>query len=108
MDFCDFNLIHVASCCECGFSSNNKEHFNRTKSEKTEFSVEKFSKGWEEKIAPLLKKAQGAGEAFYSEDRDIKQCILSYDMAVATCEQMTSIATNDQQKGQPSEKKLQC
>ena len=47
----------------------------------------------------MLKKAQGAGEAFYSEDRDIKQCILSYDMAVATCEQMTSIATNDQQKG---------
>ena len=99
LDFCDFNLIQVASCSECGFSSNNKEHFNRTKSEKPAFSVEKFSKGWEEKIAPLLKKARGAGEAFYSEDRDIKQCILSYDMAVATCEQMTSIATNDRQKG---------
>ena len=99
LDFCDYNLIQVASCSECGFSSNLKEHYNRTKSEKPSFSIEKFSEGWDAKIAPLLKKAKVAGETFYSEDRDTKQCILAYDMAIATCEQMTSIATNDQQKG---------
>ena len=37
------------------------------------FSVEEFSKGWEEKIEPLLKKAQEIGEPFYGEDRDTQQ-----------------------------------
>jgi len=29
LKFCDFNLIQVASCSKCGFSSNDKEHFKR-------------------------------------------------------------------------------
>jgi hypothetical protein len=99
LKFCDFNLIHVSSCIKCGFSSNEKEHFKRQKTSESIFSVEEFSKGWEEKIAPLLKKAQDIGETFYGEERDIQQGILSYDLAIATFEQMASIASNDEMKG---------
>ncbi len=105
LKFCDFNLIQVASCSKCGFSSNDKEHFKRQKTSEPTFSVEEFSKGWEEKIAPLLKKAQDIGETFYGEERDIQQGILSYDLAIATFEQMASIASNDNVKGAALRKK---
>jgi len=98
LKFCDFNLIQVASCSKCGFSSNDKEHFKRQETSEPTFSVEEFSKGWEEKIEPLLKKAQEMGEQFYGEDRDTQQAILSYDFAIATFEQMVSIASNDEKK----------
>jgi hypothetical protein len=105
LKFCDFNLIQVASCSKCGFSSNDKEHFKRQKISEPTFSVEEFSKGWEENIAPLLKKAQDIGETFYGEERDIQQGILSYDLAIATFEQMASIASNDIVKGAALRKK---
>jgi hypothetical protein len=105
LKFCDFNLIQVASCNKCGFSSNDKEHFKRQKTSESTFSVEEFSKGWEEKIAPLLKKAQDIGDTFYGEERDIQQGILSYDFAIATFEQMASIASNDKMKGTTARKK---
>jgi len=98
LKFCDFNLIQVAFCSKCGFSSNDKEHFKCLKTSEPAFSVEEFSKGWEEKIAPLLKKAQDIGETFYGEERDIQQGILSYDLAIATFEQMASTASNDNVK----------
>ena len=105
LKFCDFNLIQVVSCSKCGFSSNDKEHFKRQETSEPTFSVEEFSKGWEEKIAPLLKKAQEIGETFYGEERDIQQGILSYDLAIATFEQMASIASNDIVKGAALRKK---
>jgi len=105
LKFCDFNLIQVASCSKCGFSSNDKEHFKRMETSEPTFSVEEFSKGWEEKIAPLLKKAQDIGETFYGEERDIQQGILSYDLAIATFEQMASTASNDNVKGAALRKK---
>ena len=43
---------------ECGFSSNDKEHFKRMKSSVSNYPVENFKKGWNEKIAPILKKAK--------------------------------------------------
>jgi len=98
LKFCDFNLIQVVSCPKCGFSSHDKEHFKRMETSEPTFSVEEFSKGWEEKIEPLLKKAQEIGEPFYGEDRDTQQAILSYDLAIATFEQMVSIASNDEKK----------
>ncbi len=105
LKFCDFNLIQVASCPKCGFSSHDKEHFKRMETSEPTFSVEEFSKGWEEKIEPLLKKAQEIGEPFYGEDRDTQQAILSYDLAIATFEQMVSIASNDEKKGAALRKK---
>ena len=105
LKFCDFNLIQVASCSKCGFSSNDKEHFKRIKTSEPTFSVEEFSKGWEEKIAPLLKKVQDIGEAFYGEERDIQQGILSYDLAIATFEQIASTASNDNVKSAALRKK---
>ncbi len=105
LKFCDFNLIQVVSCSKCGFSSNDKEHFKRQETSEPTFSVEEFSKGWEEKIEPLLKKAQDIGETFYGEERDIQQGILSYDLAIATFEQMASTASNDNVKGAALRKK---
>jgi tetratricopeptide (TPR) repeat protein len=105
LKFCDFNLIQVVSCSKCGFSSHDKEHFKRMETSEPTFSVEEFSKGWEEKIEPLLKKAQEIGEPFYGEDRDTQQAILSYDLAIATFEQMVSIASNDEKKGAALRKK---
>jgi len=105
LKFCDFNLIQVASCSKCGFSSHDKEHFKRMETSEPTFSVEEFSKGWEEKITPLLKKAQDIGETFYGEERDIQQGILSYDLAIATFEQMASTASNDNVKGAALRKK---
>ena len=100
LDFCDFNLIQVASCSKCGFSSNDKEHFNRLKSDKSVFSVEEFSTGWEEKVSPFLKKAQAAADKFYGEDRDMELGILSYDLAIATFEQLARFISDDQKKGE--------
>ena len=100
LDFCDFNLIQVSSCSKCGFSSNDKEHFKREKTDNPDFSVEEFSTGWEEKVAPLLKKAEAAADKFYGEDRDTKLGLLSYDMAIASLEQQARFVTDDQKKGE--------
>ena len=53
----------------------------------------------------MLKKAQEIGETFYGEERDIQQGILSYDLAIATFEQMASTASNDNVKGAALRKK---
>ena len=98
MEFCDFNLIQVASCPKCGFSSNDREHFRRLKTDVPMFSVEKFSEGWNDKISPLLKKAKESGEKFYGEDRDTNHGILSYELAIATFEQLASINPDVQKK----------
>jgi len=99
LKFCDFNLIQVASCSECGFSSNDKDHFKRMQTSEVNFPVEEFKKGWEEKVSPLLKKANDSGETFYGENRDNNQGILSYDLAIATFKQMSGIFKDDQKKG---------
>jgi len=99
LKFCDFNLIQVASCSKCGFSSNEKEHFKRMKTSVASFAVDEFKKGWEEKISTSLKKAKDSGEKFYGEDRDPQQGIVSYDLAISTYEQMVSISKDDQKKG---------
>ena len=97
-DYCDFNLIQVASCSKCGFSSSSREHFKRIRSDNPPFSVEKFSEGWDEKISPLLKKAQESAEKFYGEQRDTTLGILSYELAIATFEQLASISPDVQKK----------
>ena len=84
LKFCDFNLIQVASCSECGFSSNDKEHFKRLKSSVGNFPVDEFKKGWQEKISPFLKKAKDSGEIFFGEERNLQQGIISYDLAIST------------------------
>ena len=99
LKFCDFNLIQVASCSKCGFSSNDKEHFKRMKTSVGNFSVDEFKKGWEEKISTLLKKAKDSGEKFYGEERDLQQGIISYDLAISTFDHMATISKDDQNKG---------
>ena len=98
LEFCNFNLIQIASCSKCGFSSNEKGHFNRLKTDNPSFSVEEFSVGWDEKISPLLKKAQAAADNYFGEDRDITLGILSYELAIATFEQLASINPDIQKK----------
>ena len=98
LKFCNFNLVQIASCPKCGFSSNEKGHFNRLKTDKPTFSVEKFLVGWDEKISPLLKKAQVAADNYFGEDRDITLGILSYELAIATFEQLASINQDIQKK----------
>jgi len=98
LKFCDFNLVQIATCSECGFSSNDKDHFRRMKSSESHFPVEEFKKGWEEKIVPLLKKAKDSGESYFGENRDKKQGIISYELAIATFEQMSTIFNDEQKK----------
>tara|TARA_B100000700_G_C15044946_1_gene857398 strand:+ start:421 stop:1977 length:1557 start_codon:yes stop_codon:yes gene_type:complete len=98
LKFCDFNLVQVASCSECGFSSNDKEHFKRLKTSSDNFSVEEFKNGWEEKISPFLKKAKDSGESFFGENRNQEQGIISYDLAISTFDQMAGIFKDDQKK----------
>jgi hypothetical protein len=96
--YCDYNLIKVASCSKCGFSSDQKEHFKRLEADKPTFSVEQFSTGWDEKISPLLKKAQESADKYYGEDRDTTLGKLSYELAIATFEQLASITPDIQKK----------
>jgi len=98
LEYCDFNLIKVASCSKCGFSSDQKEHFKRLKEDKPTFSVEQFSTGWDEKISPLLKKAQESADKYYGEDRDTTLGKLSYELAITTFEQLASITPDIQKK----------
>jgi hypothetical protein len=100
LEYCDFNLIQVASCSKCGFSSNDKEHFKRLKTDEPTFSVEKFSASWDEKISPLLEKAQESADQYYAEDRDATLGMLSYELAIATFEQLASISPDVQKKAQ--------
>jgi hypothetical protein len=98
LEYCNFNLIKVASCSKCGFSSDQKEHFKRLKADKPTFSVEQFSTGWDDKISPLLKKAQESADKYYGEDRDTTLGMLSYELAIATFEQLASITPDIQKK----------
>ena len=98
LKFCDFNLIQISSCSECGFSSNDRDHFKQTKNSESKFSVEEFKKGWEERIGTMLKKAKDHGENFYGENRDQQHGILSYDLAIKTFEQIASISKDEVKK----------
>ena len=100
LEYCDFNLIQVASCSKCGFSSNDKEHFKRLNTDEPTFSVESFSASWDEKISPLLEKAQESADQYYAEDRDATLGMLSYELAIATFEQLASISPDVQKKAQ--------
>ena len=105
LDYCNYSLIDVASCSKCGFSSNHKDDFKRLDTDNPHFDSEKFSEGWSEKIAPLLKKAQDSGDKFFGEERDTEHGILSYDLAVATFDHMANIEKDVQKKTEAIRKK---
>ena len=106
LDFCNYNLIDVASCSKCGFSSNHKEDFKRLETDNPHFDCEKFSKEWSEKITPFLKKAQDLGEKYFGEERDLEEGILSYDLAAATFEHLASIETDVRKKREAIRRKV--
>ena len=106
LDFCNYNLIDVASCSKCGFSSNHKEDFKRLETDNPHFDCEKFSKEWSEKITPFLKKAQDLGEKYFGEERDVEEGILSYDLAAATFEHLANIETDVRNKREAIRRKV--
>jgi len=98
LDFCDFSLLEVKSCPDCGFSSNHIEDFQKTPRDVAEFDVAAFKEGWEEAIAPQLKKMQADQEGYMSEERSPELAILSYDMALTTLKHLLSKLTDDRDK----------
>ena len=108
LDFCNYNLIDVASCSKCGFSSNHKEDFKRLETDNPHFDCENFSKEWSEKITPLLKKAQDLGEKYFGEERGFRRGILSYDLAATTFEHMANIKPMLERSAKPFVEKFQC
>ena len=106
LDFCNYNLIDVASCSKCGFSSNHKEDFKRLETDNPKFDCEKFSKDWSDKINPFLKKAEDLGEKYFREERDLEEGILSYDLAAATFEHLANIETDVRKKREAIRRKV--
>jgi len=98
LDFCDFNLLDVKVCPECGFASKKHEHFQANSNDQPPFDVERFKAGWDQKIQPLLQKLKPEQERCCSEDRPAELAVLANDMGVVSLSQIAEIATDPEQK----------
>lgn len=91
LDFCDFSLIDVTGCTNCGFSSNVLDNFRYKQGQESPFDVDQFQEGWEERMHDFLEKIKDPA-AFNSEERELEMALLSYDMGIATHKRISEVA----------------
>ncbi|MBF0288908.1 MAG: DUF2225 domain-containing protein [SAR324 cluster bacterium] len=94
-DHCDFNLIQTAVCPKCYFASNDLHYFKSDSNPEEAFNVEYLDKKWEQTFSEREKLFNTHGETFFSESRPLEDSILSYDLAIITYQQLSSIETNN-------------
>lgn len=94
-DFCDFNLIRVIVCPNCFFASSYISDFHKSTdspvNSKPLFDRELFLKNWESSKASRKQLVQPYLNSFFSEDRNLDQALLSYDLAIITTDELYNL-----------------
>ncbi len=94
-DHCDFNLIQTAVCPKCFFASNDLQYFKHENNPTEPFNAEHLDKAWEQAFPEREKVFSVHGDKFFSTSRSLEDAILSYDMAIMTYKQLSSLETNN-------------
>ncbi len=81
-DHCDFNVLQIAVCPNCYFSSNDVKLFRRDETTATPFNVAVFMKTWKHHIPGNREKVQLDPKGFFSEQRTLDQAIVAFSLAI--------------------------
>lgn len=87
-DFCDYNLLRVIVCPNCFFASSYENDFEKETRKETQlqapFDKETIVEKWMLNISKRKKLLESHLDGFFGEDRNVKQALLSYDLAIIT------------------------
>ena len=83
-DFCDYNLIQVATCPKCLFASNDYHYFSSDQKVTDAFDPQKIADDWMSTVPARLEKLPKDPDALNAEDRSLKHTLLAYDFAIET------------------------
>ena len=98
LQFCDYNLIQITTCPKCGFSTNDLSFFKKQNTDEPPFNVEKLNEVWGEKSKSLFGEAQKSKESYFTEDRNVNDALLSYDLAILSMNQLAELEKDPKKK----------
>jgi len=87
-DFCDYNLIRITVCPNCYFSSSYESDFEKESGKKSllkaPFDKEAIVEQWMQNTSERKKLVESQLQGFFDENRNVKQALISYDLAIMT------------------------
>jgi len=87
-DFCDYNLIRVTVCPSCYFASSYEIDFEKESGKKNQlkapFNKEAIVEQWMKSTSERKKLVETNLTGFFDENRNLKQALISYDLAIMT------------------------
>jgi len=94
-DFCDYNLIRIVVCPNCYFASSYESDFEKETGKKDlnrpPFDAKAISEQWIKSIPERKAILESHFKNFFNENRNVKQALISYDLAIMTNDAIFSI-----------------
>jgi hypothetical protein len=89
-EFCDYNLYQVSICPSCLFASNQIDTFKRQDKSigVSQFDPRRFSPHWQSSLAKRKKLVGEDNSWLYSKERELRQAIITYELAGETHRQL--------------------
>ncbi|MDH5217783.1 MAG: hypothetical protein OEX19_08810, partial [Gammaproteobacteria bacterium] len=91
-EFCDYNLVRITVCPSCYFSSGDVGDFQKesrtTKDDAMPFDREHVIAQWNATSSQREEVINSSKDGFFDENRNLEQSLLSYDLAVLTCDEI--------------------
>ncbi|MDH5218075.1 MAG: hypothetical protein OEX19_10290, partial [Gammaproteobacteria bacterium] len=91
-EFCDYNLVRITVCPSCYFSSGDVGDFQKesrsTKDDTAPFDREHVIAQWNATTSQREEVIDSSKDGFFDENRNLEQSLLSYDLAVLTCDEI--------------------
>lgn len=87
-DFCDYNLIQVATCPKCLFASNDYHYFYNDNKMTDAFDPEKMADEWMSTLPARMENLPIETDFLNAEERSLKNTLLSYNFAIQTFEKI--------------------
>jgi len=91
-EFCDYNLVRITVCPSCYFSSGDVGDFQKesrtTKEDAVPFDREHVIAQWNATCSQREEVINSSKDSFFDENRNLEQSLLSYDLAVLTCDEI--------------------
>ena len=90
--FCDYNLVRITVCPSCYFSSGHVGDFHKesksAKDDSMPFDREHVIEQWNATVPDRRSVIDSSSDGFFGENRNFEQSLLSYDLAVLTCDEI--------------------
>ena len=91
-EFCDYNLVRINVCPSCHYSSGDVGDFHKesrtAKDDTVPFDREQIVAQWNATASQRQGMINASMDGFFSEHRNVEQSLLSYDLAVLTCDEI--------------------